>query len=66
MDEMKMSFEDMISALDEANGRLMVESLRNPAIRGETIDYESEYFPRRMGARIGDVVWQRKSVSDFP
>lgn len=33
MDEMKMSFEDMISALDEANGRLMVESLRNPAIR---------------------------------
>ena len=29
----KMSFEDMISALDGACGRLLVASMRNPEIR---------------------------------
>ena len=31
--EEKMSFEDMISALDGACGRLIVASMRNPEIR---------------------------------
>ena len=31
--EIKMSFEDMISALDGACGRLIVESMKNPIIR---------------------------------
>ena len=29
----KMSFEDMISVLDGANGRLIVASMRNPEVR---------------------------------
>lgn len=33
MDELKMSFEDMISSLDGASGRLTVEALKNPVIR---------------------------------
>lgn len=33
MDELKMSFEDMISLLDGASGRLTVEALKNPVIR---------------------------------
>lgn len=33
MNNMKMSFEDMISALDGASGRMTVEALKNPAIR---------------------------------
>lgn len=33
MDELKMSFDDMISALDGASGRLTVEALKNPVIR---------------------------------
>lgn len=33
MDELKMSFEDMISLLDGAGGRLTVEALKNPVIR---------------------------------
>lgn len=32
MDELKMSFEDMISSLDGASGRLTVEALKNPVI----------------------------------
>lgn len=33
MDELKMSFEDMISSLDGASGRLTVEALKNTVIR---------------------------------
>lgn len=33
MEEMKMSFEDMISNLDGASGRMTVEALKNPVIR---------------------------------
>lgn len=33
MDNMKMSFEDMISALDGASGRMTTEALKNPVIR---------------------------------
>lgn len=33
MDELKMSFDDMISSLDGASGRLTVEALKNPVIR---------------------------------
>lgn len=33
MDELKMSFEDMISLLDGASGRLTVEALKNPVIK---------------------------------
>lgn len=33
MDELKMSFDDMISSLDGASGRLTVESLKNPVVR---------------------------------
>lgn len=33
MDELKMSFDEMISSLDGASGRLTVEALKNPIIR---------------------------------
>lgn len=33
MEELKMSFENMISSLDGASGRLTVEALKNPVIR---------------------------------
>lgn len=33
MDETKMSFEDMISTLDGASGRLIVEAMKNPVIK---------------------------------
>lgn len=33
MNELKMSFDDMISSLDGASGRLTVEALKNPVIR---------------------------------
>lgn len=33
MEELKMSFENMISSLDGASGRLAVEALKNPVIR---------------------------------
>lgn len=33
MEDMKMTFDDMISMLDGANGRLTVDSLRNPVIK---------------------------------
>lgn len=33
MGELKMNFEDMISLLDGASGRLTVEALKNPVIR---------------------------------
>lgn len=33
MDELKMSFTDMISNLDGASGRLTVEALKNPIVR---------------------------------
>lgn len=33
MEELKMSFEDMISSLDGASGRLTVEALKNTVIR---------------------------------
>ncbi len=33
MNELKMSFDDMISALDGASGRLTVEALKNPVIK---------------------------------
>ena len=33
MDDMKMSFEDMISALDGACGRLMVAAMQNPEVK---------------------------------
>lgn len=33
MDKLKMDFDDMISSLDGASGRLTVEALKNPIIR---------------------------------
>ncbi len=33
MNELKMSFDDMISSLDGTSGRLTVEALKNPVIR---------------------------------
>ncbi len=33
MEELKMNFEDMISQLDGASGRMTVEALKNPVIR---------------------------------
>lgn len=33
MGELKMNFEDMISLLDGASGRMTVEALKNPVIR---------------------------------
>lgn len=33
MNKLKMNFEDMISSLDGASGRLTVEALKNPVIR---------------------------------
>lgn len=33
MDELKINFEDMISLLDGASGRMTFEALKNPVIR---------------------------------
>ena len=33
MEDMKMSFDDMISTLDGAAGRLIVDAMRNPVVK---------------------------------